>query len=332
MAAALLFVPGSIALGLGVWQVQRMEWKKSEVRLREQRLAAAPDAVEAVLARHAEGGAPPAHTPVICEGTFMNDKSIFVGPRVRSEMGQAFSGYQLVTPMRLAPPESSARRGGWGFRGSNANDAEAIDVLVLRGWVPDLWRRDPTRFEALQPSGKVQVRGLVRHSDRPGYFVPPNDPIGKQWFFYDAADMVSAALASACAPLGPVRPVALPTTHLAFRARRLLTRSVCVALLGQARTCGVAAGGTASDRVLIEAIRLDDKQETARVNLNTSRDVLAFRTDRNRWRPGGASASDGAADPEVTKLMHKLNASSLPIQKTLGDFMRFSVTPRECQR
>ena len=43
----------------------------------------------------------------------------------------------------------------------------------------------------MRPRESVEVRGLVKHSDKPGYFAPDNLPEIGQWFYYDIPAMVS---------------------------------------------------------------------------------------------------------------------------------------------
>ena len=87
-----------------------------------------------------------------------------------------------------------------------------------------------------------------------------------------------------------------------------------------------------SKPILVEALDIEDVKETKKVKLSTAMDVLAFRTDRNQFKhKGGSNSKENAQAPdkEIQNLLGKLNASTLPIQRTLGDFMRFNVTPRK---
>ena len=106
----------------------------------------------------------------------------------------------------------------------------------------------------------------------------------------------------------------------------------------QAKACGLSdEEGKAP--LLVEEVSLDQQSETKRVKLSTAMDVLAFRTDREQWRSrsqgsGGASPSGGCHEAEevskeVRLLMARMNAPSLPLRRTLGDFLRFNVTPQD---
>ena len=336
--SALLFGPSAFAFSLGVWQVQRLDQKKTELAHREGLVNAEPLDLNLKFqvgggGEEGEGGvgfAPPErNTPVTCRGTFLHDRSIYVGPRVRSELGQALQGCMLITPLELEGGEADVRGGREGeeeeenagrrrsysrfslFGGSRKEKEEEDDsmkerkkqVLVLRGWVPKSWKESPEKFDALRPKRSVQVDGLVKTSDTPGYFAPPNSPEQGQWFYYDLQAMAQACGIDVCQDQG---------------------------------------GGKGKDTtVLVEEIKLSETSETKKVKLSTAMDVLAFRTDRNRWKAsdasdrdanGGGGGGEGGReelDGEIRMLMSKLNTQHLPIRRTLGDFLRFNVTPQD---
>ena len=93
--------------------------------------------------------------------------------------------------------------------------------------------------------------------------------------------------------------------------------------------------------MLIEECNLDLRSETKKVKLSTAMDVLAFRTDRDKMRGPVGPSSEGSegspggreaphpVDPEIRRLMTRLSAARLPISRTLGDFLRFNVTPQD---
>ena len=217
---ALLFAPSAFAFGLGTWQVQRLEEKRTEIEYRESLLGGPPLDLNSSSRSDLQR-----HDPVACRGRFLHDRSVYVGPRVRSELGQAFQGCMVVTPLVLDDDDSGrgGKRGGsegggsalsrlFSSRGTAGSEggkgAATADggregggiVLVLRGWVPQMWRSDPSRFDAMRPRESVEVQGLVKHSDEPGYFAPDNLPEIGQWFYYDIPAMVSRYGAFRLAP------------------------------------------------------------------------------------------------------------------------------------
>jgi cytochrome oxidase assembly protein ShyY1 len=167
-------------------------------------------------------------------------------------------------------------------------------VMVLRGWVPQLWRDRPDKFRSLMPKETVQIEGLVKPTDSPGYFAPANTPEQGQWFFYDLQ-----AMAKACGLIHDEE------SHSNSDFQPAVT--------------------------MVEEILLKEEAETKRVKLSTAMDVLAFRTDlgRDKQHRASPSSSGGVEELEgdIRVLMSKLNTADLPIRKTLGDFLRFKVTP-----
>ena len=67
-------------------------------------------------------------------------------------------------------------------------------VLVERGWVPGEKREAASRV-AGNPPGEVALEGLLRlaPSQKPGWFIPENDPVRGEWFWIDLPAMARAA-------------------------------------------------------------------------------------------------------------------------------------------
>ncbi|NBP73229.1 MAG: SURF1 family protein [Alphaproteobacteria bacterium] len=100
-----------LLVGLGVWQLQRLEWKEAIIAERAERRAAAPIALAEVAD---ENWKDLEHRRVTLRGRFLHDREMLVWNKVRH--GQ--TGFDLITPLRL-------ENGG--------------TVLVQRGWVPRAW-------------------------------------------------------------------------------------------------------------------------------------------------------------------------------------------------
>mmetsp|Transcript_24818 Transcript_24818/g.64414 ORF Transcript_24818/g.64414 Transcript_24818/m.64414 type:complete len:322 (+) Transcript_24818:151-1116(+) len=169
---ALLLLPAAIAGYLGVWQLQRRQWKTELIQERQRMLAEPPVDLFGLDI------GPTEYLPVRTSGSFQHEASLYVGPRVKSEMGTATPGYVVITP--LYSPE-------W-----------HKSILVNRGWVPEAWRGSP---EAAQPAGNVTVAGVIRRSEAPNAFVPDNQPGKGQWFWIDAPSMAEACHLPADTPL-----------------------------------------------------------------------------------------------------------------------------------
>jgi surfeit locus 1 family protein len=154
VSASILLI---VLLGLGTWQLERLQWKEGLIAERAAAIAAPPIAVprDLATARRME------FRHVAATGTFLNDKEIFLG--ATDEGGS--TGFQLLTPLRL--------------------DDGAL-LLVNRGWLPGD-RKDPATRAAGELTGTVTVEGLLRilPTERPNWFVPNNDCARNYWFWVE---------------------------------------------------------------------------------------------------------------------------------------------------
>ena len=154
-----------LLLGLGTWQVERLQWKLGLIAAREAGIHAAPTALPTTVddARTRE------FHPVRAEGRFLNERELYlVAPSLRGD-----AGYHVVTPFLL---ESGAT------------------LLVDRGFVPTD-REAPSTRAAGEPQGTVSVAGLLRLAPegKPSWFTPANDPERNLWFYWDLGAMARAA-------------------------------------------------------------------------------------------------------------------------------------------
>lgn len=195
-------------LALGVWQLDRLAWKRGLIAERQTASQAAPVPAPRTLeqARALE------FRPVVTAGVFLHDKEVFLGAAAPTGAGKP--GFHVLTPLR----ESDGRI-----------------VLVNRGYIPaDL--KDPAKRGAAPPSGTVQVSGLLRvPKGKPGWIVPDNRPDLNYWFWVDLPAMAaSVGLAPESAniapfyidadatpnpggwPKGGTTPIALPNDHLQY--------------------------------------------------------------------------------------------------------------------
>lgn len=154
--AVLAAVAFSILIGLGVWQVQRLEWKRGLLAEVEAQAALPPQP----LPEDVDPGQW-AFRRASVTGVFLHDREIVLRPRLRD--GQA--GVELVTPLRRVS-------GGV--------------ILINRGWL-----RDVDLGKAERPLGTVAVSGLVRGGFKKGFFTPANDPDKGQWFWEDIGAMTT---------------------------------------------------------------------------------------------------------------------------------------------
>ena len=225
--ATLITVPAVLVmLGLGTWQMQRLEWKEDLVRRVEQRLHAAPVPLPPSIAD------PEAleFRPVTVAGRFLNDREMLLIARPRQ--GQV--GYELLTPLQ----RTEADGGGV--------------VLVNRGFLP-MDKRDPASRQESRVEGPVTVTGLVRLTQPAGWLQPGNRPGAESWMRLDPPAMATAAglenvaplaveatpdPARGNAPLNGIKPlVELPNNHrqYAFTWYSLAATLVVVYVLSQRR-------------------------------------------------------------------------------------------------
>jgi surfeit locus 1 family protein len=152
-----------LLVGLGTWQLQRLEWKQNLIAERADRFAAAPLTLADVSTdkwREIE------HRRVTLRGRFLHDREILIISKVRH--GQ--TGFGLITPLVLS-------NGG--------------NVLVDRGWVPRNWKTGD--LERRRPEGVVELTGVLRDGGKATPWVPDNDPATDQWFYADSVQMASKA-------------------------------------------------------------------------------------------------------------------------------------------
>lgn len=216
-----------LCTGLGVWQVERLHWKRGLIAQREATLIAAPVAPPRSLdeARSLE------FRRVTANGVFLNDREI-----LRIAPGPSGgSGFDVLTPLRLT---------------------DGRVVFVARGFVP-LDLKERTARAAGNPAGPVRVTGLLRlpPATKPSWFTPDNRPDRGFWFWLDLPAMAAAdGLAEAAPfyieadatpnpggwPKGSATVPALPNDHLQYAITwfSLALAAIIVFVLSQRRQRG----------------------------------------------------------------------------------------------
>lgn len=193
MLVALLFFSGFCALG--VWQVQRLGWKRDLIARVDARIHAAPVPAPRAASRADE------YRRVRISGHFLHDKAVLVqAVTVRG------AGFWVLTPL-------VTDRG--------------FTLIVNRGFVP------PGRRSAYaRPQGTVRLAGLLRMSEPGGGFLRANDPAAGRWYSRDVAAIaavrhVEGPLANYFVdaerapspdelPVGGLTIVSFPNNHLSY--------------------------------------------------------------------------------------------------------------------
>ncbi len=197
-----LFVLASlpVLIGLGVWQLERREWKHALLDRIERNQAAAPmDAADA-LALPPEDAA---WRRVTATGAFDHAGEIHLFATV-----ERTPGFRVIVPFRTA----------------------AGALLVDRGFVPQALKESAARAQGRIP-GEITIEGTLRPGANPGAFAPVDDPSANRWYTADLAAMAAArgiapappflvALTAPVPPGGWPRPLPsapdLPDNHLAY--------------------------------------------------------------------------------------------------------------------
>lgn len=202
--------------GLGIWQVQRLDWKRDLIARVEAWIHAPPAAVPAhhkwatLDVREAE------YRRVQASGVFLHERETLVD--ALTELGP---GAWVLTPLQTA---------------------NGI-ILINRGLVPPERRHASTRAMG-QTSGPVTVVGLLRPSEPGGRMLRRNDPPADRWFSRDIVAIAQARGLDTVAPffidaeagsnpggmpIGGLTVVRFRNTHLAYALTWLALASLCVA-------------------------------------------------------------------------------------------------------
>jgi surfeit locus 1 family protein len=199
-ATAFTVVAVAIMVGLGTWQVERMQWKSDLLTRIRSQMQAEPAPLPAAIDDPAAWD----FRRVAVTGRFRHDQEMFLGPRTH----EGRLGYHLITPLERTD-------GGV--------------VLVSRGWIPYEMRDSAPRADG-NPEGVVTIAGVARVPSRPGWMQPDNKPEENQWFGIDFAAMgrrigadpvpvIVEADASANPgglPVGGVTRLTIPNNHLQY--------------------------------------------------------------------------------------------------------------------
>lgn len=156
----LITVPALLVLiGLGSWQLQRMQWKSGLIETFDTRVASDP-----------------AHPPfyiknidewrfrrVALQGMFLHEKELLM----TGKPFEGTAGFHLITPLKME---------------------DGSITLVNRGWIPERLRDRESRPETLV-KGSIRLEGIVREDKKKGYFVPENEPKNEVWLYINTEQM-----------------------------------------------------------------------------------------------------------------------------------------------
>jgi surfeit locus 1 family protein len=171
------FSAASLALliGLGVWQLQRLEWKQGLIAQIEARAQAEPVTLKEALTR-ARSGDDISYLRVRVDGRFDNGKE-----RYLYAVSDGTPGWHVITPLATA---------------------DGAVVLVDRGFVPNAFKERSSRAQG-EIDDDVAVTGLARNPDSQGPFIPDNEPAENRWFWRDLGAMSKSMFPAGAPDIAP---------------------------------------------------------------------------------------------------------------------------------
>ena len=197
----------AILVGLGTWQVERLQWKEALIARLDARVTAAPVAVPPRAAWPRLDLADEEYRHVSARGQWEPKEALIFRGSGKVAGGPTQPGYWVMNPLRL--------------EGGGA-------VLVNRGFVGLDRKQDVARRP---PEGTVTVTGLLRAPEERNLFTPKDDPASGQWYTRDPA-AIGAALGLADTapfsidedahteapgtPAGGATVIDIPNNHLSY--------------------------------------------------------------------------------------------------------------------
>jgi surfeit locus 1 family protein len=152
----LLACAGFIALG--IWQIERLGWKRDLIARVDSRVHAEPVQAPARAQWSNINRQDDEYLHVQVSGVFDNSKETYV--YASTELG---AGYWVLTPLR---------------------EPDGDTVLINRGFVP-LDKKAPSTRIAGQVEAPVTIKGLLRLSEPKGTFLRSNVPQDDRWYSRD---------------------------------------------------------------------------------------------------------------------------------------------------
>ena len=172
---ALMLAGLALLIGLGVWQLKRLEWKQGLIAQIEARTKGPPITLEDAVALAGQGR-DPSYYRVRVDGRFHHAKE-----RYLYAVSEGRVGWHVITPLET-------------------EDGDI--VLVDRGFVPDELK-DPSARALRQVENVVTVTGIVRTPETQTLFTPDNEPKVNRWFWRDLAGMARSMFPAGTIDVAP---------------------------------------------------------------------------------------------------------------------------------
>jgi len=172
---ALVLAALAVLVGLGLWQIERLQWKEGLIAKIEARSKGPAISLKEATVMAGEGQDPSYHR-VRVSGRFQHQKE-----RYLFAVSDGKTGWRVITPLKT-------------------EDGEL--VLIDRGFVPSRLKDPSSRAEG-QVENEANVTGIVRMPDAQGPFTPDNEPEANQWFWRDLASMAQSMFPQGAEGLAP---------------------------------------------------------------------------------------------------------------------------------
>ncbi|HKZ54701.1 MAG TPA: SURF1 family protein, partial [Anaerolineales bacterium] len=172
---ALMLAGLALLIGLGVWQLKRLEWKQGLIAQIEARTKGPPITLEDAVALAGQGR-DPSYYRVRVDGRFHHAKE-----RYLYAVSDGRVGWHVITPLET-------------------EDGDI--VLVDRGFVPDELK-DPSARALGQVENVVTVTGIARSPETQTLFTPDNEPKVNRWFWRDLAGMARSMFPAGTIDVAP---------------------------------------------------------------------------------------------------------------------------------
>jgi surfeit locus 1 family protein len=224
-------------MGLGFWQIQRLQWKEALLTRLHARINAPPIPLAAAAQWDQWSSDDYDYRHVVVSGSFEHDKEVRLFGAGRDKQGLTQTGAFIITPLRLS---------------------DGHVLLVNRGFVP-LALEDPRSRPQSLVEGPQTLTGLLRAPEARNLFTPADEPAHRLWFSRDPRAMATALGLEHAAPFsldadaspdavlaGGATLLAIANNHLAYAFTwfGLATTLLVVYALFMWRRFGAAADKT----------------------------------------------------------------------------------------
>lgn len=162
--AAFLVLALAAFVALGIWQVERLQWKHALIARVDARVHAEPIPLPADDRLARVKGSDLDYLRVSLQGSYAGSATVLV--RAATDLG---TGYWTMTPLKLE---------------------DGRQVWVNRGFVPA--GTSARAAAASTPPGAVRVVGLLRSDEPGGSLLQSNQPQADRWYSRDTAVMAKA--------------------------------------------------------------------------------------------------------------------------------------------